>query len=136
MPPATGYANIFYGIHEIDFLPEFKDNLKVCCCFVDDNFGIWTPHPDSAVDSKRWNFSKALVNDVYSLKWISVELCNEVNYMDLTILLANGKITTKVYKKNIALYQYIPPSSAHPSRLNASLVIGQVLHYHQLSCLK
>ena len=56
--------------------------------------------------------------------------------MDLTISLANGKITTKVYEKPMALYQYITPSSAHPPGLNVGLVIGQVLRFHQLSSLE
>ena len=53
--------------------------------------------------------------------------------MDLTITLANGKIATKVYEKPMA---YITPSSAHLSGLNAGLVIGQVLRFHQLSSLE
>lgn len=41
VPPAKDYANMFYGIHEMNFLPEFEGNLKVYRCFVDEIFGIW-----------------------------------------------------------------------------------------------
>ena len=47
--------------------------------------------------------------------------------MDLTISLANGKITAKVYDKPMALYNYIPTSSVHPPGMNTGLVIEQVL---------
>ena len=108
VPPATDFANIFYGIHELIFLPEFKDNLAVYHRFVDDIFGIWIPHPDPVVNAKRWNFFKTFVNNFYGLKWIFVEPSGpvqKVDYMNLTITLANGKITTKVYEKPMALYR-------------------------------
>ena len=52
--------------------------------------------------------------------------------MDLTISITNGKIETTLFKKELNLYLYIPPHSAHAPDVLAGLVIGQVLQFHQL----
>ena len=36
VPPARDYADIFFGIHELSFLPEFKEHLQAYRRFVDD----------------------------------------------------------------------------------------------------
>ena len=135
-PPASDYTNIFFGIHEMSFLPEFKDNLKAYRCFIHDIFGIWIPHPDPAINNDRWNNFKSTVNSFHGLEWVLVEQSNSVNFIDLTISLDNGKITTKVYEKPMSLHQYIPPYSVHPPGMARGLVIGQTLYFHQLCSLK
>ena len=52
--------------------------------------------------------------------------------MDLTISIVDDHIETTLFEKSLALYQYIPPSSAHPPGLLNGLVVGQVLRFHQL----
>ena len=56
--------------------------------------------------------------------------------MDLTITITDGKISTTLYEKPMALHQYIPPSSAHPPGMARGLVIGQTLRYHQLCSIE
>ena len=75
--------------------------------FVDDIFGIWIPHEDPGRSTR-------------------------VEFMDLDIELQNGSVVTRVYEKPLALYQYIPPHSAHAPGNTPGLVIGQVLRFYQL----
>ena len=52
--------------------------------------------------------------------------------MDMTIQIEDGRITTSLYNKPLALYQYIPPKSCHPPGVLTGLVYGQILCFHQL----
>ena len=78
--PAGDFANIFFGIHEKSFLPEFSNNLAAYRRFIDDIIGIWIPHPDPAIDNDCWNNFKATVNNYHGLKWVFVERSNSVNF--------------------------------------------------------
>ena len=105
VPPAPDYANIFYGIHELAFLPEFEEFLAAYHRFIDDIFGIWIPHPDLAIDKDRWNCFKATVNDYYDLEWVFVERSKQVDFMDLTITITDGKISTNTFRPLLLIHQ-------------------------------
>ncbi len=53
-------------------------------------------------------------------------------FMDMTIQVEGEKIVTTIYAKPLALYQYIPPNSCHPSGVLTGLIFGQILWIHQL----
>ena len=105
VPPAPDYANIFYGIHELAFLPEFEEFLAAYHRFIDDIFGIWIPHSDPAIDKDRWNCFKATVNGYYDLEWVFVERSKQVDFMDLTITITDGKISTNTFRPLLLIHQ-------------------------------
>ena len=133
-PPAVDWANIYYGLHELKFLddPIIKPHLKLYKRFVDDVFGIWIPHADPEIDEQHWAYFVNIVNDFHGMEWIFTKRSTRVEFMDLDIELQNGSVVTRVYEKPLALFQYIPPHSAHPPGTAPGLVIGQVLRYYQL----
>ena len=47
---------------------------------------------------------------------------HRVDFMDLTISIHNGKITTSLFEKPLNLHLYIPPHSAHPPGLLPGIV--------------
>lgn len=63
----------------MNFLLEFQQHLPVYQRFVDNIFEIWIPHQDSVVDIEQWRSFKTEVNSFYSLEWIFVEPCEEVD---------------------------------------------------------
>ena len=72
------------------------------------------------------------MQDYYGLEWIFEEGSKKVNYMDMTILIHEGRIVTSLYEKAINLYLYIPPHSAHPPGVLTGLVSGNILRIHSL----
>eukprot|EP00985_Skeletonema_marinoi_P006616 scaffold2866_cov256-Skeletonema_marinoi.AAC.1 len=46
--------------------------------------------------------------------------------MDMTVSIEGNKITTTLFEKELALYQYLPPNSSHPPGVLTGLVMGGV----------
>ena len=65
------------------------------------------------------------------LKWIISERSQEVNFLDLTISLKQGKLLTRTYQKSMNLYLYIPPISAHPTSCFKGLIVGNYLRFRK-----
>eukprot|EP00957_Ditylum_brightwellii_P149548 11388188-Ditylum_brightwellii.AAC.1 len=60
------------------------------------------------------------------MEW-TFELANTLaNFMDLTIMIKDGKIVTKLYEKSLNLYLYTPPHSAHPPGVLNGIIFGQI----------
>ena len=49
---------------------------------------------------------------------------NKVVFMDLTLTITNGKISTKLYAKPMVLHLYIPPFSCHTPGISTGLIHG------------
>jgi hypothetical protein len=125
-PPAPPYATIFYAIHEITFLDEFSDELLLYRRFIDDVFGIWIPSTSS-----RWTQFQNTMN-AFDLTWEFSSLKKKVNFMDLTICIENRRLMTSLYEKEMNLYLYLPPHSAHPPGLISGMVMGGIFRIHTL----
>ncbi len=52
--------------------------------------------------------------------------------MDIILTIKNNRITTDLYKKNLNLYLYILPHSAHPLGVLTRLVLGNCYHIYTL----
>ena len=74
------------------------------------------------------NFKEDL-NKFGILQWTCEDLTNEVVHLYLIIRINKGKFHFKTYQKDLNLYIYIPPHSAHPPRVQKSLVIGCLQKY-------
>jgi len=142
-PCACIIATIYFAHYEkFTLLPKYNSHLQHYFRFIDDGFGIWTPptDPDSPIDPNS-SFSK--INDSNNifeefkkdlnkfglLRWTVEELSNEIVYLDLIIKIDKGRFTFKTYQKDLNLYLYIPPHSAHPPGVQKSLVFGCLLKY-------
>ena len=62
------------------------------------------------------------MNNYPGVTWEFNKPANKVNFMDLTISITNGNISTSLYKKPLNLHLYIPPHSAHPPGLLPGIV--------------
>ncbi|KAL7522484.1 hypothetical protein ACHAWX_007171 [Stephanocyclus meneghinianus] len=127
---AVVYANLYFGWHEINkILPRFQVELKRLNHphrFIDDFLGVWLGPTD-----EQWQELKNTFNNFGLLKWEFEEPSHEVTYLDLTITLKNGRISTKTYQKPMNLYLYIPPHSAHPPGMIRGMVYGLLRHYYE-----
>ena len=54
-PPACSYATLYFGIHELEFIPQFFPTFVAFFVrYIDDFFGVWISRPDPTIDSERW----------------------------------------------------------------------------------
>jgi hypothetical protein len=127
-PTACAYATITYGHFEnTQILPRFHNQLLYYKRYIDDIFGIWAPPANNPSDS--WLQFKQLLNSWGNLKWKIEEPSSQTVFLDLTINLHNGKITTSTFQKQMNLYLYIPPLSAHPPSCLKGLIAGEMRRY-------
>ena len=125
---ACMWATIYFSVHENNcLLPLFGNELFLYVRFIDDIFGIWIGSPDE--DNIDWKHFQDMTNSFGLLKWKFSELSDSVDFLDLTIQVDNGKITTRTYQKLMNLYQYISPHSAHPPGLVKGMIYGLVKTY-------
>jgi hypothetical protein len=72
------------------------------------------------------------MNGAHGLTWEFSERSLQVDFMDLSITLHEGRITTSLYEKPMNLHLYIPPHSAHPPGLLPGVVYGTLFRIHTL----
>jgi hypothetical protein len=128
-PPAPMFATLFFAILEMGFIHLFKTLLTFYGRYIDDGFGIWTPHDPSTA---RENFKKGF-NELSCLEWDFSPLSTSIDFLDIHIEIVNGTITTRLYEKALNLYLYLPPHSAHPPGMVRGLVHGMVMRIFRLS---
>ncbi len=76
-----------------------------------------------------WTNFKNTLNQWGRLEWLTEEPSKQTNFLNLTIHLQQNKITTSTYQKELNLYLYIPPLSAHPSSCLKGLINGEIFKY-------
>jgi len=76
-----------------------------------------------------WTNFKNTLNQWGRLEWLTEEPSKQTNFLNLTIHLQQNKITTSTYQKELNLYLYIPPLSAHPSSCFKGLINGEIFKY-------
>jgi hypothetical protein len=124
-PAAPLYSILTYGYHEnTQILNTFKTNLIYYKRYIDDIFGIWVDSPDNT-----WESFKLALDQFGSLHWNLENLTTSTNFLDLQIDIIEGCIQTKTYQKELNLYLYIPPQSAHPTSCLKGLITGELIRY-------
>lgn len=132
-PPAPMYATLYFYVHERNVIPQTAPHLHYYTRYIDDGFGIWIPHLDPDEDDKLWTQFKSDINTFGKLEWICSARGTSVNFLDIVITVKdNNCIHTTLFEKDLNLYLYIPPMSAHTPRLLTSLVRG---HFYRLARL-
>ena len=132
LQPPPPHATIYYGLHESKFLPNHRQQVIFYKRFIDDAFGIWLPHPNAQINKRLWDEFTKSMNNSPGLTWEFNKPSNKVDFMDLTISIHNGKITTSLFEKPLNLHLYIPPHSAHPPRLLPGIVHSTIFRIFTL----
>ena len=134
-PPAPDWANLFEGLHELEFLPRFQTNLQLYKRFIDDVFLVWRPTNDPVADSDNWLALQAEVGNNHGLEWEFSDLAMNAVFLDMTVKIdtTDGSITTSLYEKPMALFLFIPPHSAHPPGILVGHIYGNLLRIFRLN---
>jgi hypothetical protein len=124
---ACMYATIVYSYHEeTTLLPTYSNGgpLLFYRRYIDDTFIIW----NNSVPYAPWN--SFLENLPYgTLTWTADPLSESVNFLDLTLSVSNGHITSKSCEKPHNLHLHLPPTSAHTPGVLKSLIYGSTQRY-------
>ena len=111
-PAGCSYANLFFAIHENKIYQKYN-NLFYIKRYIDDIIGIWVPEEEPADDFVKWNNFITDLNDFHHLEWEVSPQVNKLTFLDITINLEHGAIITDLHHKDLNLYLYITPHSAH-----------------------
>jgi len=127
-PVACAFATISYGQFEnTTILTTFAQNLINYKRYIDDIFNIWLP-PVHNKDTTWAAFTETL-NNWGKLQWVIHNPSLKSTFLDLNITINNRKIVTSTYQKDLNLYLYIPPRSAHPPSCLKGLIYGELQRY-------
>ena len=125
--PAPPWATLFYALHEAELVPKWAKYVSFYKRFIDDVIGIWLSDPDPNLNEAMWSAFKADMNKWYGLEWTCTTPALNCNFMDLTISITDGKLSTTLFEKEQNLHLYLPPTSSHPKGCGTGLVFGYVL---------
>lgn len=130
--PAPPLATLFFALREDFVFNKWKECILFNRRFIDDGLAFWIHQQPFERDEECWKQFKADINDYYGLKWTFTPRAQSVDFMDMTIYIQNNRIVTDLFEKEMALYLYIPPHSAHPPGVLTGLVMGQILRIFSL----
>jgi len=134
-PAAPLYSILTFGYHENTvIIPTFQSNLIYYKRFIDDIFGVWLSDTNntitqSSTQDNTWSNFKNSLNQFGSLRWNIETPTTSTTFLDLSLTLKDGRITTTTYQKPLNLYLYIPPLSAHPPSCLKGLVTSEIYRY-------
>ena len=120
-PLAPPFANLYMLAIEtpvIDAYPEVISYLR----FIDDYFFVWRGN-----DKRLREFQRALNNMHTNIKLTFTELAQSAVFLDLVIMFdtESSRWITRLYRKSINRYLYIPFTSAHTRECLRGWVYGE-----------
>jgi hypothetical protein len=136
-PVAPQYANIFLDNIEKRFLNEFYESHGtkplVWWRYLDDIFMIWTEGEDqlSKFIEALQNFTKTK-NMSTSLQFEVNMSREEVTFLDTTIRLNNGCLTSDLYSKPTDSHFFLRRDSCHPNHCKTGLIYSQFLRLKRI----
>ena len=125
---AVMWATLYYAYHENHtILPKHQHNLLYYKRFIDDIFGIWIGNT-----TDEWQEFCQDIDNFGVLTWDikDQKLSHRVNFLDLTLTIEDSRVISRTYQKDLNLYLYIPPASAHPPGVIKGLLYGLIRRYH------
>jgi hypothetical protein len=132
MSPAPTIANLYVSLFEAEHIsPGNPRHLFFLRRFIDDGVGIWLTDPDPSTDEQEWTSFTTLINSM-GLSWEFTDRSTTAIFMDLTITIENGRISTSIYSKPLSLHLYIPPHSCHAPGIAKALIFGHTLRVLRL----
>ena len=106
---APAFAYLFMGEFERKALEGYVNKPFLWLRFIDDILMVWT-HGNEKLDSFI-----AYLNSIHpTIKFTSERSTTSIPFLDVKILLENGKIETDLYCKPTDKHQYLLHSSSHP----------------------
>ena len=127
-PVACTWAILYYGYLELmTLLTKYNTEIILFTRLIDDKFVIWNGSKEKYIEFQHD------CNNFGVLRWDLSSLKTKVNFLDLTVTINQGYITTKTYEKPHNLYLYIPFTSSHSSYCKKSIIWSLCYRYFMLN---
>ena len=126
-PMIPPYANIFMYQLEKNTVHKYTNlgTILLYKRFIDDVFII-------TKDSEITELQSELNNLNPSIKLTWSPPAKNCNFLDLVVLVKNGKIHTKVYQKQLNTYAYLPFHSYHTLAQKRGFIKGEAIRYARI----
>ena len=122
-PSAYNYATLFFAIHKQRIL-HTHPNVAFYKRYIDDVCGKLVHSPNVKTDRNNWiNFQRD-IQSYHGIEWTFSSLTNSVYFLDTTLTILDGNISTTLYEKALNPYLYISPHLCHPPGVLTGLVFG------------
>ena len=119
---APSYANLFLAKFETDALLRAPFQPYIWWRFIDDIFMIWTHSLDDLQ-----TFTTYLNNIHPTIKFTSNHSFTPIPFLDVSVSLCNGTITTDLCTKATDKHQYLLQSSCHPKHTKRAIPFSLTL---------
>jgi hypothetical protein len=136
-PMAPNYANIFMDKFERNLLANFYQKTGkrplIWWRYIDDIFFIW--NEDEASLNEFLEFSQNFSDEQKmssTIKFTASQSTEEVNFLDVRVMLKNGKISTSVYSKPTDSHLYLSQTSNHPRHMINNIPKSQFLRLRRI----
>ncbi len=107
-PLAPPYANLTMHYADLHVREEFAACLALLARYIDDYVGIWT-----GTEAEFKSFTTKMNALHPRIKIVFSTLSRSISFLDILISIEDGRITTKLFRKALNRYLYIPPTSQH-----------------------
>ena len=124
---APSFANTFMGWFEAEFVYTYELQPLLWVRFIDDIFLIWT-HGQEALK----NFENHLNGCVPSIKFETETSLQEVHFLDVTVTLTDGFLSTSLYTKPTDARNYLSFKSCHPKNCKSAIPYSQFLRVRRI----
>lgn len=123
--PACMWATLYFSPHERRLIAHFTRYIILGKRYIDDVIGIW--NFTNAESYQKFAAFKAAFDKWGKLRWDFSTPSKQVNFLDMTIAIVDGRIRTTLFEKSMHLYLYLPPHSAHPPGVLTGIIAGTIL---------
>ena len=115
---APSYANLFMGVleHVQQMLSSYKYKPLAYFRYIDDIFMIWAEGEETLTELlTHCNNQNKLIHFEQTISK------NSIPFLDVSVILENGKLTTDLYSKSTDKHQLLYSTSCHPKHTKTSL---------------
>ena len=106
---APSYANLFMAQLERRLLDNANMKPLIWWRYIDDIFTIWC-HGEASLETFVEDLNQAHPTIKFTVEWSR----NSIPFLDTSILLENGQLTTDLHVKPTDTHQYLAANSCHP----------------------
>jgi hypothetical protein len=131
-PPACTWATLYFSAYEDKLREKYRQWILFFIRYIDDVFGVWN-WTGTRECAQAWANYQAEMQLFGKLKWDFTKLALSAVFLDLTLTINNGRIHSTLYEKELNLYLYLPPHSAHPPGVLKGLISGLLLRIIRLT---
>ena len=121
------YTVIYMAAVEDNFQETLIKKPWLWWRYIDDISMIWQHGEDELKI-----FLDKLNNFHPSIKFTCEYSCEKVNYLDIQVIIREGKLTTDLYFKQTDSHQYLDPSSCHPYHFTKPIPYSQALRVNPI----